>query len=814
MTKKLESLEEPLFLPTTKVEENEEADQLKKNKRKNVSRRNLLLSILLIIFSPVNLVAVPLLVILLMHQQYYSLLLLLVVIPLMILGLFYEVRAYRYNKKNYAFGNYLFHVLINNKLTVLKDDEVSQRDLVYINNKSHLSFDAIVKEGEVIVDESRVNGGSILLSKKANDRISAGSRIVSGNAYVIADKVGHEISEQQVSNKSQTTPCKYSNSCKFIGFLAWFFVLLSLNLLILNLVNYKDSLDQDIVQIIETIAFIFPLGLFFFYALLKFVNAKRLKNVAVIQDISSISSFADIDVYCFDKTNTLSCGNFSMRKIAPVTNIDQDGVTQLISNILIATKDESEIAHNLRPNAIYQLSKGVVDVIPYSTQNKFIGAAFTGGKTYILGEPDHMSLVDKGGIIRRRNTFLKQGYRVYVLAETRTTSKIQEYSVISFILLLEEPRESAIKAITELREKGKNIKIISGDNEFVTQELALKFGNEKIISLKDQDNDFVEKVASIYDVFVDCAPEQKQVLIRGLQNKGLKVAMIGDGDNDALALKQANASLAMEDGTALAKASSQFVLKDNNFDNLGALIEEGNRHENALLRIVSFYITKGFVFTVLALAYVFISLASGIKEIRYPFTYINLMAYEALCLILPSLISVFSKNSGEIKGNFASRLFKSSFASLMLIMVSTYLPLILFALQVNGVFYTTFSYDSFLTPYQSSTAMGVTIILVSTLPYILFMYLMHYPFKKDNVIKLIIYLCLFILVGSLDYFMYSLNGKDVLGIRFELFSGPQIYTLSLIFIVSICLYLIISHTQVMHKDYKNQKVEDDNNDQD
>ena len=732
---------------------------------------------------------------LLMRGHFLSLLLLVVVVPTTIMNIIYEIRYYMYDANPVS-----ERVYREKQISIINANSVVDSDTLYVDKQSIVFYDGLIQEGEIIVDESMVNGSSELVNKKEGDTILKGSKIVYGSAYV---------SVHQAEEKKTKVYSKFSKSHKIMALSAWLFAIIAIILLVLNIAKYSNDFDSNLVNVLETIAFIFPAGLYLFYTALWFVNSYRLKkNHVSLNDRTAISSFGKIDTICIDKTNTLTTGGYVIKTISPITHIDQNMVNQILSNILLAVNDDSEISKNLKSSLVYGMNKGLLEAIPFNPQNNYIGASFTGNKSYIVGEPDNMNLNDKAGILRRRDTFTKEGYHVYLLAEASLRDKTLKYNGLAYILLIEEVKEETLAALLEMKQRGIDIKILSGDNEFKCRDIALKLGNEKILSLKNRELEDVKKVVPFYDVFVDCNEEQKLVIVKALQEDKKKVAMIGDGDNDVLALKQADASLCMERGTSSAKAVSAFILEDNDLSHLSSLVEEGNIHKNSLFKIFSLYAMKTVVFSSIFIAYLLISLFSGIQEITFPFAVSSLYAYELFCVVVPLCLAIFDKNSGVLqRKSIVFAIFSTVICS-----ITMAAPFILFALQTNNLLYTTFSYDSFLTPYTSSSALGVGIILITFMPLLLSTHILFYPLKKKNIITLSVLVGLPVLVLVADFVIYLLNQKDILGIPFGYITDPSYFVgLAIIFIATSLYFIVMRIIEILY--IKNEKKEEKSNDQ-
>ena len=150
--------------------------------------------------------------------------------------------------------------------------------------------------------------------------------------------------------------------------------------------------------------------------------------------------------------------------------------------------------------------------------------------------------------------------------------------------------------------------------------------------------------------------------------------MIGDGVNDVLALKEADASLALNNGSEAARNVSEMVLLDSNFDSMPLIVREGRRTINNIERSASLYIVKTIYATLLALIFIFMPTA-------YPFVPIQLTLTSAFTIGIPSFILALEPNDELVKGNFLINIFKkaipTAFTIVINVLIITVLGLIL-----------------------------------------------------------------------------------------------------------------------------------------
>ncbi|WP_207414765.1 HAD-IC family P-type ATPase [Enterococcus hirae] len=178
------------------------------------------------------------------------------------------------------------------------------------------------------------------------------------------------------------------------------------------------------------------------------------------------------------------------------------------------------------------------------------------------------------------NEYSTKGNRILAIATSKGET-LEEIELLGLLILTDKIREEVKATLEYFREQEVSLKIFSGDNPITVSQIAKNVGMknaEKCIDatrLKTQEE--LKNSLDHYDVFGRVTPEQKKELIVSLQEKGHTVAMMGDGVNDVMALKEADCSIAMANGSDVAKRTSNLVLLDNNFETLPFVLFEGRR---------------------------------------------------------------------------------------------------------------------------------------------------------------------------------------------------------------------------------------------
>lgn len=226
-------------------------------------------------------------------------------------------------------------------------------------------------------------------------------------------------------------------------------------------------------------------------------------------------------------------------------------------------------------------------------------------------------------------------------------------------------KKEAKNTLAFFKEQGVDIKIISGDNPLTVSYIAKKAGvdgYEKYIDAGTlKTNEQIEEAAGKYTIFGRVHPLQKREIIKALKKQGHTVAMTGDGVNDVLALKEADCSIAMANGSDAARNVSQLVLLDSDFKSMPEIVAEGRRTINNIERSAQLFLAKTIYSCILAILFVFINMP-------YPFKPIQLSLISVVTIGIPSFVLALQPNKERVKSKFLQNvLSKSAWAAMAVV---------------------------------------------------------------------------------------------------------------------------------------------------
>lgn len=600
-------------------------------------------------------------------------------------------------------------VIREGKQTDLSADKLLLDDIVLISNGDQVPSDCIIMDGVVEVNESLLTGESRPVKKGVGETLLSGSFLVSGACYAKVEKVGKDNYIQTIASKAKEFKAPHSSLFKDITKLIRYIGIALIPLAILTVIKeyylLPNTIEEAVTNSAGAITGMIPAGMFLLITISLSVGVVKLgRKKTLVKDIYSIEMLSRSNVLCLDKTGTITDGTMNVKDVIYTSKKRKTTVDKIVSNIL-----GSQRSHNATSTALLKKFGAKSDMkleqnLEFSSQRKFSATTFKNGKTYYLGAPTFVKAHLNAENQKLLNEAMKNGYRVIALTETNLPFNENEGAkdgeTLALFVLEDHIRENAIETIRWFKENEVEIKIISGDDPLTVSKIAQRVGVEnydKYISLEGMSLEEVEKIAADFTVFGRVSPEQKYVIVKTLKKNGKVVAMTGDGVNDTLALKEADCSIAMADGSEVARNISNLVLLDSNFTSLPSVVKEGRQVVNNVQNASVLFLMKT-LFTLVMCTLTIMMI------VPYPCVPRQLFLLELFVIGIPSFILTFQPNTDLIKGDFIPQVLKKSiplaftlFASVftVIIMNSEYFNL-LSATEYDTLITLVFTFTGFL----------------------------------------------------------------------------------------------------------------------
>ena len=543
-----------------------------------------------------------------------------------------------------------------NEVLVSREELVLDDVCVYeIGNQ--VVTDSVLLDGVVEVNESFITGEEKVITKKKGDELISGSFIVSGKGIVKVIHIGKDNYISKISSEAKyvkaTNSIIYNSFDKMLKVLSMLLIPIGILFFTNQLFATGSNVPEAIMSTVSALIGMIPEGLVLLTSSAMAVSVIRLRRYNVlVQDLYSIENLARVDVICLDKTGTITEGIMEVKDIIPYKNNDVENIKEILSNYVNALDDPSPTFKSIENYLEDKNDYEIIETLPFSSIRKYSGVKFKEG-TYFLGSPENLSK-EKFELLEQ----YQNDYRVLLLCKGKTLENIDNVVPMGFILIQDKIKENANVTLNYFKEQGVDIKIISGDNPITVSQIASRAGIEEIksIDMSKVDDSEIEYIIKEYNILGRVKPDQKKKIIECLQKNKHFVAMTGDGVNDCLALKTADCSIAMANGSEAAKNVSQFVLLDSKIDNLPKILKEGRRSINNIERSSSLLLSKTIFTILLRLACVYLST-------EYFFIPIHLTLITFFTIGVPSFILALEPNNELVKGNFLLKVFMKSIPS-------------------------------------------------------------------------------------------------------------------------------------------------------
>ena len=596
-----------------------------------------------------------------------------VVIANSLIGIFQELRAKAVLDKLTVLNAPKARVIRDRRNIVLPVEKLVLDDVCIFKTGDQIPADAQVISGEVAVNESLLTGEADEIIKKEGDDLLSGSFIVYGECYAKLTKVGADSYASQLTLKAKAI--KTGEQSEIIRSLNAFVKIAGIAIVPVGIILFSqqyffsDATAKAAVQsMVAAVIGMIPEGLFLLASVTLALSAMRLAQKKVLlHDMKSIETLARVDVLCVDKTGTITDDKMEvvdaiwlgednkMKELLPsmlgevVSNLAADNAT------MAALKKEFKRKRSFKQDEY----EGLVGILPFSSKYKYSGVQYNKA-AFVIGAPEFVMRDEYESVRKAVEKYTKKGYRVLVFGkynsrlikdgddagEKELTAKVIPLGIV---VLQNNIRDTAPETFKYFAEQGVQVKVISGDDPETVSEVAKKagiVGAEKFINATKLGSGANFKKQVLENTVIGrVSPNQKRRIVKILQEAGRTVAMVGDGVNDVLALKDADCSVAMASGSDAAVQASQLVLLESDFSKMPNIVREGRRVVNNLQRSGSLFLVKNIFSFIMALIAICFSF-------KYPMNPTQVSLVTMFTIGIPSFFLAQIPNEGLIKGNF------------------------------------------------------------------------------------------------------------------------------------------------------------------
>ena len=430
------------------------------------------------------------------------------------------------------------NVLRDGIRSVIKAEDVVKNDLVIIQTGEKIPIDGRIISGRGSVNESTITGESVPVSKDENDQVFSGSILEGGYLEVIAEKVGEDTTFSKIIELVEEAQ---EGKAKTQRFLEKFAAIYTPGIMALSLLVW--IVTQDVHLALTFLVIACP-GALVISAPVSIVAGigNGARNGILIKGGEVMENLSKLNAVVFDKTGTLTQGK------PAVTAIKSFGISE---NKLLTMAAEAELIseHHLGKAIVKEAERNGLELVNKPTDVNVLKGR--GIKVNLNG--DSLYLGNRKGLFEN-NIDIDVKVNSYAVAQEESGNTAvfvaNKNSVLGIISIADKVRSKAANTIHELKSAGiKHTVMLTGDNEHTANIVGKKIGIQK--------------------VFANLLPEDKVNKVKACMGKGIKLAMVGDGVNDAPAIATADVGIAMGvAGTDVAMETADVVLMADNLDKL------------------------------------------------------------------------------------------------------------------------------------------------------------------------------------------------------------------------------------------------------
>jgi len=506
--------------------------------------------------------------------------------------------------------------------------ELVPGDLVLLNAGEHVPGDGVLLESaKLSVDEAILTGESEPVSKTAlngqpageRNQMTMGTTVLTGRGVMRVTETGARTELGKIATSLQEhvevdTPLQVRLKA-FSKTLTRIVILFTLAILAAGLILGRSFLDMLRTAIILAIAAV-PEGLLIAVTVILVLGMRKiLKREGLVKKLLAVETLGSVTTICTDKTGTLTEGR--MR----VTRVDLLDRERALQTMILCNNLEGPVDVALWEYAREQTQADPQELVDdcerlaeelFSSETKFMSTctSLNGEQNdYLKGAPEivlemcHLDAAQKMRILAQIDAWAGEGLRLLGLAY-RPHRNLEDHSGYRWVglLAMQDPvREGVVDAIRVARRAGIRIKMITGDYRRTAERVATDIGlmkeGEEILEgqhLANLTDEQLQKRVRLTSVFARIRPRDKLRIVQALQTNGEITAMIGDGVNDAPALKRANIGVVVGSASDVAKETADLILLDNNFRTVVAAVEEGRVIFENICKVVAYTLSNSF----------------------------------------------------------------------------------------------------------------------------------------------------------------------------------------------------------------------------
>lgn len=445
----------------------------------------------------------------------------------------------------------------NGETEEVQIDDIKVGDLLLVKPGEKMPLDGKIVKGKSQVDESMLTGESVPVEKSVGDEVIGGSINREGSLTIEVEKLMNESYLRQVIDmvrESQRTKSKTQDVTNKAAKWLFYIALAAGIITFIAWISIGATIDTAIIRLVTVLVIACPHALGLAAPLVISVSTSlAAKHGLLIRKRPQFEKARKINAVIFDKTGTLTEGKFGVTDIQTFNNIDE--------NILLsyAATIENDSEHPIARGILNEAKLKELELLEMSNFNSITGVGIEG-----TIDDKQVKVVSPGYVRKQKIDFDDKNFNKWSEQGKTVVFILVNEELAGAIALADKIKESSKQTIEQLHKRNIKAIMLTGDNQKVANYVAEQIG--------------------IDEVYAEVMPNEKADKVTEIQERGLVVAMTGDGINDAPALTKADVGIAVGAGTDIAMDSADIVLVDSNPKDILAIFSLSKRTYNKLVQ--------------------------------------------------------------------------------------------------------------------------------------------------------------------------------------------------------------------------------------
>ena len=445
----------------------------------------------------------------------------------------------------------------NGETEEVQIDDIKAGDLLLVKPGEKMPLDGKIVKGKSQVDESMLTGESVPVGKSVDDEVIGGSINREGSLTIEVEKLMNESYLTQVIDmvrESQRTKSKTQDVTNKAAKWLFYIALAAGIITFIVWISIGATIDTAIMRLVTVLVIACPHALGLAAPLVISVSTSlAAKHGLLIRKRPQFEKARKINAVIFDKTGTLTEGKFGVTDIQTFNNIDE--------NILLsyAATIENDSEHPIARGILNEAKLKELELLEMSNFNSITGVGIEG-----TIDDKQVKVVSPGYVRKQKIDFDDKNFNKWSEQGKTVVFLLVNEELAGAIALADKIKESSKQTIEQLHKRNIKAIMLTGDNQKVANYVAEQIG--------------------IDEVYAEVMPNEKADKVTEIQERGLVVAMTGDGINDAPALTKADVGIAVGAGTDIAMDSADIVLVDSNPKDILAIFSLSKRTYNKLVQ--------------------------------------------------------------------------------------------------------------------------------------------------------------------------------------------------------------------------------------